>query len=316
MTAPTIFNDPARPWEDHLYDLTPVEVGARCTWKRDDAFAPLHAYGINGAKVRFLIWLVLRARAAGYTSLVTGGSVVSPQLARSAVIGAHYQMPVKVVLGGTTYTSALRHPNVSISDQVGATFDFVKVGYNPAIQKRIGELAAADPAACRIPYGISVDGDEPDIEIHRFHDLGARQVENLPDRTRTLVVPFGSGNSAASILLGLYRRQLPDLERVALIGIGPNRMGWLTERLRRLETVEGPGLGKFADAIVSHINLHDIGYTTYAKRVPWTIDGVDGHPTYEGKVLRYLDETRPAWWRDDPDVTCVWIVGGERAPNG
>jgi hypothetical protein len=309
---PTIFAAGDR-WEDHLSTLTPIEQGHRFLWKRDDAFAPPNAHGINGAKVRFLIWLVLQAKARGQNEIITGGSVLSPQIARSAVIGAHYSMPVTVVLGGTKPETAKRHPYVASAASAGATFDFVKVGYNPAIQKRISDLMASHPIAFRVPYGISVADDAPAQEMHQFHNLGAHQVTNIPETVETVVVPFGTGNSAASVLLGLHRIGLPQLKRVVLMGMGPNRAAWLYERLGCLERIEGPGLTRFAQTMIEHINLHDIGYTTYAKRVPWTIDAVEGHPTYEGKMMRYLDETRPDWWRDEPERTCVWIVGGERS---
>jgi uncharacterized membrane protein len=55
--------------------------------------------------------------------------------------------------------------------------------------------------------------------------------------------------------------------------------------LGRAGVVLGLGLGGFADGIVLH-------------------------PTYEGKVVRYLDEHRPSWWTRRDGSTALWIVGG------
>ena len=38
-------------------------------------------------------------------------------------------------------------------------------------------------------------------------------------------------------------------------------------------------------------------------------DGIVFHPTYEGKVIRYLNGMEPEWWTRD-DKTLLWVVGG------
>ena len=44
--------------------------------------------------------------------------------------------------------------------------------------------------------------------------------------------------------------------------------------------------------------------------MPGQADGIVLHPTYEGKVVRYLDEKAPEWWVRRDGTTCLWIVGG------
>lgn len=51
-------------------------------------------------------------------------------------------------------------------------------------------------------------------------------------------------------------------------------------------------------------------YARYADRMPATEDGITMHPTYEGKVVRYLNEQAPEWWTRRDGTTCLWIVGG------
>lgn len=70
-------------WEDHLFDLTPVEKVGDMWFKREDKFAPLGYGGINGSKLRQAIWLVLeqsKIEKSEVSSLISGASIKSPQL--------------------------------------------------------------------------------------------------------------------------------------------------------------------------------------------------------------------------------------------
>ena len=74
-------------WEDYLDVQTPIEEFEGLRVKRDDYFAPLGPGGINGGKVRQLVWLLARYRheqeASGRAQgVLMGGSVKSPNLAR------------------------------------------------------------------------------------------------------------------------------------------------------------------------------------------------------------------------------------------
>ena len=120
-------------------------------------------------------------------------------------------------------------------------------------------------------------------------EAGARQVENLPDEIRTLVIPFGSGNTAVGVLRGLLEYNAPALlERVVLVGIGPDRVQFLANRLHRM------GLSA-EDLPLEHIPLHP-WFAEYSDRMPGQLEGIQLHPNYEGKVVRYLDAAEPEWW--------------------
>jgi hypothetical protein len=58
------------------------------------------------------------------------------------------------------------------------------------------------------------------------------------------------------------------------------------------------------------VDLHGSRYASYSDRMPGRADGIVLHPTYEGKVVRYLDEHRPSWWTRRDGSTALWIVGG------
>lgn len=283
--------------------LTPVESRGGRLFKRED----LHTAGgvVNGSKLRACQHLIGCAAAAGATEVISAASVHSPQSAMAAVVAAAHGLPATVILGATTDHAAMRHPSIRIAVEYGARLHHVPVGYNPYLQQRASRLADERPGAYWLRYGITPPPNASRDEVSDFHATTAKQVANLPPSVRTLIVPFGSGNTAAGVLLGISVRAPADLERIVLMGIGPDRRPWLTDRLAWLHArVPVP---------VEHIDLHGTGFAAYADKMPETLDGIDAHPTYEGKVIRYLNQHRPAWWERRDDTTCLWIVGGPLA---
>lgn len=158
------------------------------------------------------------------------------------------------------------------------------------------------PGAYWLRYGITTAADAGPAEVEAFARVGAGQTVNLPDQIETLVVPFGSGNTATGILAGLAEHRPAGLRRVVLMGIGPDRRQWMAARLQ--------SMGVTVPVPVEHIDLHGSGFAKYGDRMPGTADGITLHPTYEGKVVRYLDQHRPGWWQRRDGTTCLWIVGG------
>lgn len=296
-----------------LTALTPITEGpSGVRWKREDLFLPLGRGGQNGSKCRQAWWLLSRARDAGHREVVTGCSVLSPQGSMTAQIAERLGMRTTLVLGGTTPVSAVRHRNVALALAAGAELDVIRVGYNPALQRRVRDLETGR-GAFRLCYGITTPEDAPPAEVAAFHEVGAVQVANLPGDTSTLVVPFGSGNSATSILYGLARHSPEELRRVVLMTIGPDK--W-TRTVQRLDTIrEATGVDSLPELAargvdVSRVDLHGSGFARYADRMPASRDGIVLHPTYEGKMVRWLDGRQPAWW-SDPRGTVFWIVGAE-----
>lgn len=232
---------------------------------------------------------------------MSAASVLSPQNAMAAVLAARYGMQCLIVLGGTNPRTAFQHKAVALAREHGANFDFIPVGYNPALQRRAADLTAQDRLVYWLQYGITTPPGAAPRELRAFHQIAADQVRNLPDEIKTLVIPFGSGNTAAGVLLGLNQHRPASLERVILVGIGPDRRAWLRDRFERM----GVSL-----PVSRHLDLHGTGYAAYGDRMPGQADGIVLHPTYEGKVVRYLDEKAPDWWVRRDGTTCLWIVGG------
>lgn len=280
--------------------MSPVQERDGRWYKREDLCSLPE--GVNGSKLRACDHLIRQGRAAGAQRVLSAASVLSPQNAMAAILARRYGMQSLIVLGGTTPRTAFKHRSPALAREAGAQFEFVGVGYNPALQRRAADLAALDPQAYWLQYGITTPEDAGPTELRAFHQITADQCANLPDTIKTLVIPFGSGNTGAGVLMGLVTVHRPrDLESIVLVGIGPNRRRWLHERFERM----GISLPRYR-----LLDLHGTGYATYSDRMPGTADGITLHPTYEGKVVRYLNEKAPDWWQRRDGTTCLWIVGG------
>lgn len=284
---------------DLRYWVSPVENRDDRLYKREDLCA-LPA-GVNGSKLRACDHLIRQGAAAGARRIISAASVLSPQNAMAAIVARRYGLRCTVVLGGTRPDTALRHRAVQTAWENGADLEFVGVGYNPVLQAHAEKLHMADPQSYWLRYGITTPPGVSARQLRAFHQITADQVVNLPDETRTLVIPFGSGNTGAGVLLGLNQHRPRDLDKIVLIAIGPDRRDWLRHRFEAM----GVSLPRFR-----MIDLHGTGYAAYTDRMPGTADGIVLHPTYEGKVVRYLDQKAPDWWVRRDGTTCLWIVGG------
>ena len=287
-------------WEDYLSSLTPVELHEGVWFKREDFFAPLGYGGPNGSKLRQLIWVMSKNRG-GKSHVLSGASVRSPQLSMSAIVGAHYGLPTRLIVGATKPHTLLRHTNPYVAAGFGATFEYINVAYNPALQREVSRLTLPDSLV--VEYGITLDHKRHDTaQVKGFHDIGALQTTNIPAQVANLVVPAGSCNSLCSILLGLSRDP-KNISTLFTLGIGPDKRPWLRERLLTLgvDTEKLPFAWK-------HFSLHDTGYSTYQDMVRESFGGIEFHPSYEGKCIRWLKEK--GWVKDDGS-TMFWIVGSE-----
>ncbi len=315
-------------WEDRLFDLTPVEKVGGIYFKREDKFAPLGYGGINGSKLRQLVWLLEAQQHR--PGVLTACSVLSPQGSMAALVSKHFEMPCTIMFGATSPRSAIKHENVSIACEAGARFLYHTVAYNPALQ---GAMRDAHEEQYKnhyvLNYGITCEPDASDADIEGFHAVGAEQVRNIPDDVKTLVMPAGSCNSCVSVLYGLSKYPPASLERVLLMGIGPTRLWFIEQRLAAIERATGTEIrslfrrkyhqhpeseiehqhaeGRF---LLEHIDLHATKYVTYQAKMPFRYRGIDFHPTYEGKLMTYMSERRTEFeWFWKGGESMFWIVG-------
>jgi len=285
-------------WEDYLAVQTPWENHKGLWFKREDKFAPLGYGGPNGSKMRQLIWYINRYRE-GKTHIVTGASVQSPQLSMSAIVGAHYNLPCRQIVYSKPHT-ILTHDNPRIAAGFEAVFEYASGPYNPILQAKVEQLTK--PTSLVVEYGITVPHDRyPAEDVFKFHAVGANQVSSMPDEVNRLIMPAGSCNSLTSVLLGLSKDS-KNLTELFTIGIGPDKRKWVKERLSLMNVDVDKLPFKW-----NHYSLHDTGYSKYSDHFRGEkFDGIDFHPTYEAKMIRWLKENNQV---DFDDKTAFWIVG-------
>lgn len=329
-------------WEDYLFDLTPVEKIEKTFFKREDKFAPLGYGGINGSKLRQCIWLVNEyvKNSKNPVGVISGTSVKSPQLPMGSAVAEHYGLKSIHVIGATKPSIAHKHENVSMATWFKAKF-FVnpKIAYNPVLQRKIKELLEKDESLkdyFYLEYGITLDHKiNSDKKVEQFHFIGSEQVKNIPEHIENLIIPAGSCNSCTSILYGLARFTPKNLKNVYLIGIGPNKIDFIEERLDIIEKVSGvytkpynrlyhnspdiqqkyeSNLFNFYNKNVDynynlhHYDLHTTKYVDYQDEMEYNYGDIELHPTYEGKVMTYVMEKMPDIINEN---TMFWIVGSK-----
>lgn len=281
--------------------LTPWENRNGIWYKREDAHR--NSYGVNGAKYRAARHLMSEAIVNGAEHVVSASSVLSPQAAISATLAEEMGVNCTIVVGASRGETAVKHPSVAIAVAAGAALNCeAKVAYNPYIQKFGASVTAEIPNAWQMPYGITTKESAPEKEIEAFLKVGGAQVANTPPEVKTIVIPFGSGNTTAGVLHGLATLGAANVERVVLVGVGPDRYDWLINRLAKVGVKELP-------FHIDHMPLHP-WFAEYGDKMPETLDDIVLHPTYEGKVARFLKSAAPEWWTKRDGSVGFWIVGG------
>lgn len=283
--------------------LTPVEQRNGIWYKREDLYR-IEPYGVNGSKLRACQHLIGGAAARGdIMTVVSASSVLSPQAAMAGVVAEQFGLECEIIVGATTPDKAVKHKSVAIAVEAGATVRTIKVAYNPAL-KRASADAALQPGVWSLPYGITTPADASLQDVEAFLAVGGAQAANLPDEVETLVLPFGSANTACGVLYGLHDHRPAALRKIVLMEIGPSRRDWARERLESVgRSLDLPGVE------IEFLTLHEV-WASYSDKMPETLDDIVFHPTYEGKMIRWLNMVQPDWWTRRDGTTGFWIVGG------
>ena len=275
-----------------MLKLTPWELHSDIWVKRDDLFAQ---GGVNGSKFRQCLFL-FDQRPKDAQLVVTGASALSPQHAIVSTCARIHNMQSHHVIA---CHDPAAYPSTRLAQRNGAIFHYVKVGYQPALTRAVRQLQLAlNQPSFIIPYGITTDDVS---KIQAFHEVGAYQVQNLPDVVHTLYVPAGSCNTLVSVLLGL-QRQPKNLRRLISVAVGPSKVTWVQLRLSALGVTQLPFEWDHS------LSLHDNGYAGYHDKMPETLGTIPLHPTYEGKIWRWL-RTHDDLARLQDGHTGFWNVG-------
>jgi 1-aminocyclopropane-1-carboxylate deaminase/D-cysteine desulfhydrase-like pyridoxal-dependent ACC family enzyme len=282
-----------------MTNLTPVEDHGILV-KRED----LHRMpnGVNGAKLRACQYLIGNATAKSASWVVSASSLLSPQNPMAATVAADYGLPSTIIVGGTNPESAARYLTTTLALEAGASIAYAKTGYNPTLKYEARQQIAALHDLGENPYwlnyGITPGPEAAEDEIIEFHLTSADQVRNIPEGVKKILLPWGSANTGVGVLWGLDKTGFDG--EIELFVIGPDRMEWAQERL---ELLGSPG-------ILGSCTVHQLhpNFATYGDKMKASLDGIELHPTYEGKIATYLDLIDDSWRHDESSL--FWIVGG------
>lgn len=321
-------------WEESIEIPSPVELHQGLWFKREDYFAPLGYGGINGAKVRQMLWLITKyiadkpkAKALG---LIYAGSVKSPQLGRVSSVARHFGMGCSLVIASRLESAIRKNANVIIGANMGAQFITAKAPYNPVLQSTAKALAKSPGFEdyLYLEYGLSVDGTNERIET--FYRFCSEQVATIPEHIETVIVPAGSCNTTLTLLYGIARLRPKKLKRVMLIGVGPNRVDWFEARLRLLASQSGIEVPELFKRVYPNdpgsaerygskpapyeLHYHDLfttKFTSWDEALPASWGSIQMHPFYEAKVLTYIRSRSEFSTYLKDERSLFWIVGSD-----
>jgi DNA modification methylase len=250
--------------------LTPIQSAGDILLKRDDLFAIPGAPpdAPRGGKVRTCLALAARAVEAGQKGIVTAGSRSSPQINITAAVGSALGLSVRAHA-----PSGALGPELTAARERGAEIVQHRPGYNSVIVAR-ARADAAERGWAEIPFGMECDEAVTQTR---------RQAANVPDGVSRIVMPVGSGMSAAGVLWGLIDAGRLDVPVVGVVvGADP------TARLDRY----APPDWRDRLMLISSGSDYDAPATETA------LGHVDLDAHYEAKCLPFL---RPG--------DLLWIVG-------
>ena len=282
-------------------DLTPVEEYNGILFKRDDLYRPFSDFGVSGGKVRQCIALIkanLDLINGEYNSTIaTVASVHSPQTVIVARVAKAFGLHCVIGIGKNVKET---HTAIRMCRDLGA--DIVRLdtsfNYDAVLTGKLEELAKTRPMYI-IKFGLKA-GTDPQAIL----ETNANQVQNIPKDITHLIIPAGSGLSAAGILLGV-KKYLPHLigddsvfgyTRPGVVIIQP--FGY--DRTKLIKELSG---------LISPTNYeYQYPKYTYNKAYDHEISpGFKLDEIYEAKSYEYFKKNN--FFRMKKFKACFWVVG-------
>lgn len=235
--------------------------------KREDEAGYTGRGAPSGAKVRQYAAMI--AAAPADAALMVGCSADSAmQIYVSHAAATHGREGIVVVPKRAKRSAATEY-----AASQGAEVVEVSPGYPAVYRKRMRDIAAE--------RGLDVVRWDRRVAAHDT----AEQVANLPAETRRVVVPTGSGLTAAGVIGGLSAAGRGDVIVVAAL------VSTMTDAAGIAATAEnmfGPGLGVPLDAIAPR--------SKYGRAVSGSLpDGTGLDPYYAAKALPYVEPGDVLW---------------------
>lgn len=242
----------------NINELTPVEEHDGYFLKRDDLFK---IDNICGGKAR-TCWHIAESAKVG---LITAGSRASPQVNIVAAIASKLKLPCRVHVPSGAFSQELTN-----AKNYGAEIIQHKPGYNSVIVARAKKDAEEHSDWTYVPFGM-----ECEEALYQTH----KQVGNIPNEIKRIVVPVGSGMSLAGILWGIKEFGL----NISVLGV---RVG--ADPIKRLNEYAPSNWTKNVQLVDSQVDYH--------KRIlNAKIGEVLLDPVYEAKCLPFVQKGDLLW---------------------
>ncbi len=264
--------------------------------KRDDLSSPLY----GGNKVRKLEFILARAKARGYSTVLTYGAVGSNHVVATVIHGERVGLGTVALLAPQPNAAYVRK-NLLLDHLHGATF--AVAGSMAAIPLALakGLVAGFDRRAFRFPYVVPPGGSylwgslgyvDGALELKRQVDEGI-----LPE-PENIFVTYGSGSTAAGLIVGTRLAGLSSrvvaVRVVDKIACNRRILGFHVNRLARFLARNCPGACPERIDPAEIMLVEDFAGPTYARftsegleavRKARECDGLKLDGTYTGKTL-------------------------------
>ena len=253
--------------------LNSVEKVGDIWLKRNDLFAV--ANNAKGGKAEGVNWFIQDGIAKGFDTFVTTGSRYSPQCELVSNLCEHYGVKCHLFMSkakeDTDVIKAIKYnPNSTLHQP------FDRGSFQNVMNSKADNYARENNYYF-IPFG---------MQSHKAVDIVARQVGNVPDGVKRIVVPIGSGVTFCGVLKGVKAFK-KDVDVLGVItGADPYRV-----------------IKKFGPAIWDKVSYKLTTYAPntrtvrdrYFKKVDAKVGDVQLDPIYEAKCYEYLQPNDLLW---------------------
>lgn len=281
--------------------------------KRDD----LSGFSWGGNKVRAAEFLLGDALAAGATELVLAGGPSSNFAAVMATAGRSRGLRVHQVSYGCEPTR--RSAALSAGRTAGASVVFTGSSDRSLMEDLAGRLAADRALTGEAPYVIPRGGASDvgtlgflaaAIELERQADL----TEGVPT---TIVLPVGSGGSAAGLIAGLARSERDWTVHAISVSRDPKTIEEVVVNLAA-RCAASVGIDLTPADIQRRLFVHDgrgSGFGELSTEIAMLADRVEAatglliDPTYNAKTLAWMHAANPGGLSPDRPIL-YWHTGG------
>lgn len=245
--------------------ITPVEKINGIYLKREDYFK---FAGCNGSKVRSALYLILNAYYRGHTTFVSIGSRFSPQCEIISNICEALNLKCYLFMPNSNEdTTVLK--NIHNNKNTTLIRELKQGAYTNVLVSRAKKFAELN-GYYYIPFG---------MDCFENVCLTEKQVENLPNDIKRIVVAVGSGVNFCAIANGLIKNNKTNIELIGIcVGKDPSKV--------INKYILFPNLLKYK-LIMSQV--------PYEKAINLNFNNVELDPIYEAKCVQYLQPGDLFW---------------------